>query len=124
MINRILDLPSLQTQSALTSTQTVNKSSGGQFSKILEEKLGTSELHFSAHASARLSQRNIELSSEDLQKLAGAVDQAAQKGSRDTLVSMNDVSFVVNVPNRTVITAVDRSDNQVFTQIDSAVFVH
>jgi flagellar operon protein len=119
MINRICDLPSLQVQG--TNALRTDTGTDGQFAAILQEKM--TPVRFSAHASARLSQRNIELNDDDLRKLAGAVDQAASKGGRDTLVSMNDISFVVNVPNRTVVTALDRSDSRVFTQIDSAVFV-
>ena len=36
-----------------------------------------------------------------------------------------DAAFVVNIPNRTVVTALDRQEMQerVFTQIDSAMLV-
>ena len=52
-----------------------------------------------------------------------AVDRAAAKGARESLVLVDDTAFVVSVRNRTVITAVDRARmrDQVFTNIDSAV---
>jgi flagellar operon protein len=58
-----------------------------------------------------------------LDRLNGGVARAAAKGSRDSLVLLDDTAFVVSVRNRTVITAVDRARmrDQVFTNIDSAV---
>ena len=49
----------------------------------------------------------------------------AAKGARDALLMRADAAFVVNVPNRTVITAIDRQEMQhrVFTQIDSAMLL-
>jgi len=78
---------------------------------------------FSAHATARLRQRNLELSDHQLQRLDRAVDRAAAKGSKDALVMMDGTAMVVSVKNRTVITALqqDQAKENVFTNIDSAV---
>ncbi len=59
----------------------------------------------------------------DVARLTSAVDKAAAKGSRDTLVLMDNTAFIVSVKNRTVITAVtgQRRQEDVFTNIDSAV---
>ena len=48
---------------------------------------------------------------------------AAEKGSRDSVVFVDNTAFVVSVKNNTVITAMDRSHlrEHVFTNIDSAV---
>ncbi len=96
---------------------------GAAFQEILKKRLDTSTLKFSGHAQARLRLRGIQLDAEQLRKLEEAVDKAAAKGSRDTLVVMNGNVFVVSVRNRTVITVVDRDSarENVFTQIDSAV---
>jgi flagellar operon protein len=58
-----------------------------------------------------------------LARLDGGLARAAAKGARDSLVLVDQTAFVVSVPNRTVITAVDREHmrEQVFTNIDSAV---
>ncbi len=94
------------------------------FSKVLDQKL-QGELKFSQHASERMKARNIELSASDLNKLTEAVGKARAKGSRDSLIMMNDMALVVSVKNNTVITAVDQKSikDNVFTNIDSAVFV-
>jgi len=53
-----------------------------------------------------------------------AVDKADAKGVKDTLIVMDRIAFVVNVKNRTVITALNSSEmkENVFTNIDGAVF--
>jgi flagellar operon protein len=78
---------------------------------------------WSAHASARLRQRGIELTTDQLQRLESAVNRAAVKGARDALVMMDDTAMVVSVKNRTVITALgkDQAKDNVFTNIDAAV---
>lgn len=80
-------------------------------------------LRWSAHARERLVQRRIAITPETQQRLEGAVAKAAAKGSRESLVMVDDMAFVVSVKNRVVITAVDRAGmkDQVFSNIDSAV---
>ncbi len=83
-----------------------------------------SAVKFSAHAQTRLQSRNISLDASHINRLQGAVQRAAGKGSRDALVLMDDLAMVVSVSNRTVITVVDKDNmkQNVFTNIDSAVF--
>ena len=99
---------------------------GTSFDEILKQKVETAQgVVFSAHARDRLVQRNIQLTPNDMERLQGGVQQAAGKGARESLVLMNELAFVVSVPNRTVITAMtgDSMKGSVFTQIDSAVIV-
>jgi flagellar operon protein len=67
--------------------------------------------------------RGIPLDPATLSRLQNGVDRAAAKGSRESVVLVDDVAFVVSVKARTVITAVDRASmrDHVFTNIDSAV---
>lgn len=80
-------------------------------------------LKFSAHAMARLRQRGIEFTSDQLQRLETAVDKLSAKGARDALVMLDDTAMVTSVTNRTVITALGmhQAKENVFTNIDSAV---
>ncbi|MEA4883651.1 MAG: TIGR02530 family flagellar biosynthesis protein [Clostridia bacterium] len=98
---------------------------GATFREILAERLQVDGVKFSAHAQARLAARNIDLGREDLDRITGAVNRAAAKGSRESLILMDDKAFVVSIRNRTVITAVDGDSlkENVFTNIDSAVIV-
>jgi len=83
------------------------------------------QVRFSAHARQRLASRDLRLSENQLAGIARATDQAAAKGARDSLLLMDDVALVVNVPNRTVVTALDpaRMQNGIVTNIDATVFV-
>ena len=75
------------------------------------------------HALARLERRGISIAPATAQRLGAGVDRAAAKGSRAAVVFVDQNAFVVGVPSRTVITAVDREHmrEHVFTNIDSAV---
>lgn len=92
------------------------------FSKVLDQTQG---VKFSQHAQDRLKARNITFSNDQLKQLEGAVNSVAQKGGKDSLVMMGDAALLVSVKNRTVVTAMDRSQmkGNVFTNIDSAVVV-
>jgi len=83
------------------------------------------QVRFSAHAQRRLASRNLRLGEDQLAGIARATDQAAAKGARDSLLLMDDLALVVNVPNRTVVTALDptRMQNGIVTGIDATVFV-
>jgi len=95
------------------------------FAKVLDAKLPSQGVKFSQHAQDRLSARNISLSPADLAKLEGAVDNVAKKGGKESLVMMGDAALVVSIKNRTVVTAMDKTQMQgnVFTNIDSAVIL-
>ena len=104
--------------------------SGTSFSDVLQEQIATrgpeiatGSLRFSAHAQTRLQSRNIPFGQEEVARLEAAVNKAQAKGSRESLVLMDNVALVVSVKNRTVITAVDAASlkDNVFTNIDSAV---
>jgi flagellar operon protein len=101
------------------------KESAPSFADILQEKIATPEVKFSAHAVSRLLDRNISLSKTDLERIQTGVEKAAEKGANESLVLMEDLAFLVSVKNRTVITAMTGSSvkNNVFTNIDSAVIV-
>ncbi|MBP2650217.1 MAG: flagellar operon protein [Firmicutes bacterium] len=93
------------------------------FSQVLGQEL--TGLKFSQHALDRLETRNIALNKTDLAKISGAVEKAAQKGARESLILMDNLALVVSVKNRTVITAMDGGSvrDNVFTNIDSAVII-
>lgn len=97
---------------------------GPAFSDVLRDaQIGAGQLQFSKHALQRLERRQLDVDPATLTRLAGGLDRAAGKGSRDAVVLVDDTAFVVSVKNRTVITAVgrDQMKDHVFTNIDSAV---
>jgi flagellar operon protein len=84
------------------------------------ELLAAQGITVSAHAQQRLAQSNVNV---DPDRLKNAFDRAENKGSKESLVLLDDLAFVVSVKNKTVITAVDggRARDNVFTNIDSVV---
>ena len=82
------------------------------------------EVKFSKHANQRLENRNIELSEDQLERLNQGVGQARTKQIQESLVMMDNLAFIVNVKNNTVVTAMEQGESgQVFTNIDGAVIV-
>lgn len=78
---------------------------------------------FSNHALDRMRTRGIHFTPEDVTRLNDAVTKAAAKGSKDTLVLMNDSALIVSVKNKTVVTVMDKTalKENVFTNIDSTI---
>ncbi len=94
------------------------------FADVLHEaRTRVERVRFSAHALDRLQTRGLDLDAGELGALSQAMERLDAKGGKESLVLMEKAALVVNVPNRTVITAVDRAENKgrVFTNIDSAV---
>ena len=81
------------------------------------------QLKFSNHAIERMQSRGISYSPEDLTRLGGAIQKAAAKGSKDTLVLMDNSALIVSVKNNTVVTVMDKNalKENVFTNIDSTI---
>ncbi len=104
-----------------------DNSSQASFEEILREKQNqrSSELKFSKHASMRLEERNINLTEEQNARLEDGVAKAGEKGIKESLVMIDSLAFIVNVPNKTVVTAMDQAEtqNNIFTNIDGAVII-
>lgn len=100
-----------------------------EFDKVLGKQLDLNQvkepLKFSAHATQRLQDRNIKLDQATMTKVNEAVDKAAAKGVEESLILTGDAALIVSVKNRTVITALDKSqlNGNVFTNIDGAVII-
>jgi flagellar operon protein len=95
------------------------------FGQVLQTKLDEQQLRFSAHALHRMDERNINLSQSDIKRLSEGVERARAKGSRDSLVLMDEMAYIVSVKNHTVITALTKemSKDNVYTNIDSVSIV-
>ncbi len=93
---------------------------GKSFREVLDS-VKSNELVFSKHANERLLSRNIDLSESQLERLQSGTRRAEEKGIKESLVMVDNLAFIVNVRNNTVITAVNEKDDKVFTNIDGAV---
>ncbi|MCD7730507.1 MAG: hypothetical protein LUI05_03300 [Oscillospiraceae bacterium] len=117
------------------STQESQKNSDPQnsgFAKELQSQLEEQQktaaegVVFSRHAMERISERQIDLDSENtLERLNKAVELAGEKGSNDALVMIGSNAFIVSVKNNKVITTLSADDMQgnIFTNIDSTVIM-
>jgi flagellar operon protein len=115
--------PSIETQRNNENTaQPINPSFQGNFKAVLGQAIQRQQpVHFSKHAHMRLSARQINLTHEQLNRVEDAVNRANAKGIRDSLVLVDDVALVVNLKSKTVITALGREQENVFSNIDGAV---
>lgn len=109
-----------------TSKQNSQINSGTlSFEEIWKQKTkeAEGELRFSKHASNRLADRSITLSDNQLNRLTEGAKKAGEKGIKESLVMVDQLAFIVNVPNNTVITAMDQTqaNESIFTNIDGAV---
>lgn len=120
-VKPIPSIPSVKPSGEVQQKQGVRSTSS--FEDILNKKLNN-DVKISKHAQMRMQARNVNLSEQQQLKLSQAVDKANAKGVNDTLVVMDKMAFIVNVKNRTVITALNSGDmkDNVFTNIDGAVF--
>ena len=100
------------------------------FEEVLRKKqtqsvLDNSSLKFSKHAVNRLTDRNISLTDAQNTRLENGVKQASEKGIKDSLVLVDSLAFIVNIPNKTVVTAMEQTEtiSNIFTNIDGAVII-
>lgn len=105
---------------------------GADFGTLLKEQLNknsgidkNSGLQFSKHAKDRVAQRGIELTPKLLEDLNKAVTKASGKGAKDIVIFDTLNAFIVNVPNKTVVTTMSGSEmrENIFTNIDAAVIL-
>lgn len=108
----------LQKKAKTNSTSTSENSFEDIF---LSKQEAVNNLKFSKHANERLATRNINLSAEQMERLEQGTTKAREKGIQESLVMVDDLAFIVNVKNNTVITAVNDSTDSIFTNIDGAV---
>ena len=104
----------------------VEKGTVQDFKQILNEKLKSSQgVNFSAHAMQRMEQRDLNLTPEHISRLDRGVENLQSKGSQNSLVLVDNNAFIVSVKNKTVVTAIDKSEaiNNDYTNIDSVTIV-
>lgn len=104
---------------------------GADFGTLLQEQLDRNsgvdknKLQFSKHAKERIAQRGIDISPELLSDLNDALKKADRKGAKDVVIFDSMNAFIVNVPNKTVVTTMSGSEmrENVFTNIDGAIIL-
>ncbi|MEM1117995.1 MAG: flagellar biosynthesis protein [Bacteroidota bacterium] len=97
--------------------------SGPSFADLLDRATQPPRHTLSAHAAQRVAERGIDL--PEAARIEAALDTLTDKGARDAVLVSADAALVVNVPSRTVVTALAPGEmaDRVVTQIDSALFL-
>lgn len=116
----------IQSTTKQPSFKTQSVQPGLSFNQVLESKVldntRNETLSFSKHAEERLKERNINFSTDQIKRLEKGVNEARNKGINESLVLLDDVAMVVNVDNNVVITAIHKEEQQVYTNINGAIF--
>ena len=120
MANRLYEQKKSQTSDTVNSEQTF-EAILGTTEKISVNDNSADSIKFSKHANERLAMRNINLSAEQMERLENGTTKAREKGIQESLVMVDNMAFIVNVPKNTVITAIGDSTDSIFTNIDGAV---
>lgn len=125
-INHDLNIKRLENQLISISKEKSVKKRDKDFEQILENIQNRDfEIKFSKHAVERLSNRNMNLDMEEINKLKNAFKMAESKGVKDALIIIDDKAFIVNVNNRVIVTTINKEQlkENVFTNIDGAVII-
>ena len=105
-----------------------NRAGTERFGDILQQKAQerqSGQINFSRHALARAEERGIELTPTLMDKLAGSVEKAQEKGANTILAFDATQAFIINIPYGRVITTMSQEEmkENVFTNIDGAVLL-
>ncbi len=113
-----------------TPTQARKTTAEGSFGAMLQQRMKeagqpSQPINFSKHAMARAEERGIELTPTLMDKLAGSVEKAQEKGAKNILAFDTTRAFIINVPYGRVITTMtqDEMKDNFFTNIDGAVLL-
>ena len=130
--NQFLSIEQLQAKYFTQSKQSKKSMDAGEglrfqdiLNKTAENAEKTAGVKFSKHAANRLAERNIELTDNQMERLLDGTMKAGAKGINESLVLVDQLAFIVSIPNNTVITAMNQieADENIFTNIDGAVIV-
>ena len=67
----------------------------------------------------------LKVTDNQLERLKEGTQRASEKGINESLVLVDSLAFIVNIPNNTVVTAMSQAETKenVFTNIDGAVII-
>ncbi|WP_353095306.1 TIGR02530 family flagellar biosynthesis protein [Tissierella praeacuta] len=123
-----IDIRQLENQLINSSKSTGRKqvNLNKDFGHILEKiQNKDEEIKFSKHATERLNSREMNLTTDEINRLKTAFHKAESKGVKDALILMDDKAFIANINNKIVITTVNKEQlkDNIFTNIDGAVII-
>lgn len=113
-------------ETIISLKQRYQKQQSLDFESCLKETLNkNSKVIFSKHARKRMQERKIELNDTLVKKIDDALNKGSEKNRKDMILIDREHIFVVNVPNRTVVTAMYDRDlrENIITNIDGAMIL-
>lgn len=99
--------------------QKIDRTFQSFFKESLQTQTTSTEMKISNHAQKRMEERGIQLNQSDLTTIEGAVEELNQKGSKNSLIVYKDMALIASINNRTIITAMNTSEMETITNIDS-----
>ena len=109
-----------------TRPNKTEKSSNQTFSQFLEKAVAhVNPLTISKHAEKRMEQRKISIEPQEWEQIGIKVNEARQKGVKESLVLLKNAALIVSAKNNTVVTVMDRQEagKQIFTNIDGTILL-
>lgn len=125
MLNKLNNLIGVGSPQPTKPNKDIKQDKSSSFADVLAGQQEETEVKLSGHAQQRLKQQNITISPTDFSRINDAAKMAEKKGAKESLMLLRDLALVVNISNRTVITAVDkkRQKDKIFTNIDSTIIL-
>lgn len=122
---RIYPLDPLKGQKPKTVQSGDEEKKAKPFAEVLKSNLQPADkVRFSAHALKRIEERQLPFGEQTLDRLNDGISRLSAKGSKNSVIFLDETAFVVSVQNRTVVTALEKSSTQnIFTNIDSVAIV-
>lgn len=105
-------------------TNNKENSNNNAFKDILNKTIAQNNSYkISKHANERLN--SINFTNEDIFAIEKGLELARVKGGRNSVLLYKDVAIIANIPNKTIITAIEkeRAKENVYTNIDSVVIL-
>lgn len=107
------------------NTPRPEKQQAGSFASLLQNELASPDVKISKHAAKRMEERNVHIERADWEQMQVKLEEAAEKGVKESVVVFPEAALVVNAENRTIITAMSKQEaaNHTFTNIDGVIFM-
>lgn len=126
MIEKVNQVGSVQAPGNAGAVKRGGERFGSMLSRRIQEKEQPAQtINFSKHAMARAQERGIELTDELMDRLAGSVEKAREKGAANIVAFDATQAFIINIPYGRVITTMSQDEmrQNIFTNIDGAVLL-
>lgn len=111
-----------QTLPLRPSTKPSNQTTQTSFKEALKHATDQT-VKVSKHAQKRLDERNIHISEQKWQLIGEKMNEAQKKGVTDSAVILKDTVLIASAKNNTIITAMDREQADVVTNINGTILI-